>query len=358
MATIDVLLPVKDGMQFLAHSLDSIRAQSFKDWRLIVLDHGSVDGSRELAQAYGEEDRRIEVRSFPDADGLAGLLNRGLDICDCKFVMRHDADDIAYPKRMEQSIAAFGDDPACAVIGGQADVIDGAGEMTGSLSMPVGRVRVASASLFHNPIAHPTVMMDFAAIRRFGARYGIDFLKILPSAQSIEVKNLAEDYFLFGQLAIRGACNNIPQKLIQYRSHGGNVSTKHSIEQVKVALVISRFLMRSFCALHDLRYYDPAPFCNHGGRLFEFEGQDMFDREFDAMSAGLLQSLGASPELERELAYRRSIATRNAVRLATRHILFKARHRPEPGEWSTVREWIIGRLLGRNRIRAMAETNL
>ena len=52
MAKIDILLPVKNGLDFLAESLDSICAQTFKDWRLLVLDHGSTDGSRELAQAY------------------------------------------------------------------------------------------------------------------------------------------------------------------------------------------------------------------------------------------------------------------------------------------------------------------
>lgn len=49
MATFDVLLPVKNGIAFLAEALDSIVHQTFKDWRLIVLDHGSTDGSVELA---------------------------------------------------------------------------------------------------------------------------------------------------------------------------------------------------------------------------------------------------------------------------------------------------------------------
>jgi len=51
-AAIDVLMPVWNGMPFLAEAIDSIRRQTFSDWRLLVLDHGSVDGSLELAQQF------------------------------------------------------------------------------------------------------------------------------------------------------------------------------------------------------------------------------------------------------------------------------------------------------------------
>jgi glycosyltransferase involved in cell wall biosynthesis len=51
-AAIDVLTPVRNGMPFLAEAIDSIRRQTFFDWRLLVLDHGSADGSLELAQQF------------------------------------------------------------------------------------------------------------------------------------------------------------------------------------------------------------------------------------------------------------------------------------------------------------------
>ena len=86
MATIDVLLPVKNGIDYLAASLDSICMQTFRDWRVLVLDHGSTDGSLELAEDYHRRDPRIEVHSFPQAEGLAGLLNCGLEISDCKYL--------------------------------------------------------------------------------------------------------------------------------------------------------------------------------------------------------------------------------------------------------------------------------
>src|ERR1700722_4353908 len=101
MAAIDVLMPVRNGLPFLPESIESIQQQSVSDWRLLILDHGSTDGSTEVAKRYAERDRRIRVVPLAHAPHLAGLLNAGLELCDCRYVMRHDADDIALPRRME-----------------------------------------------------------------------------------------------------------------------------------------------------------------------------------------------------------------------------------------------------------------
>ena len=355
MAKIDILLPVKNGLDFLAESLDSILAQTVSDWRLLVLDHGSTDGSRELAQAYAERDKRVEVHVFPEAKGLAGLLNCGLDLCDCEYVMRHDADDICYPDRMAVVLAAFERQPDCVAISGQADVIDGAGVLTGNISMPVGRARVAAASFFRNPITHPAAMLRFADVKRLGVRYGVDFLKVLPEAERIEVPALAEDYFMFGQLAILGKCGNVPERLIRYRWHGNNVSATRFHEQMDVSLTISRYLVRSFCLIHNLPWFDPAPFCNHGGMLFEVERAGNLDAAFEHMAAILRRGLGESEELERELRFRRVVSTRQEARLLWRYNRFQSENVPETGEWYAIRAWLVRRFPGKRNIRVAAQ---
>lgn len=355
MAKIDVLLPVKNGMDFLAESLDSICAQTFQDWRLLVLDHGSTDGSRELAHTYHKRDSRIEVHSFPTANGLSGLLNCGLDLCDCEYVMRHDADDVCFSDRMAVALAAFDLHPDCVAIGGQADVIDAAGVNIGDMRMPIGRTRVAAASLFRNPIAHPTSMLRFAEVQKLGVRYGLDFLKALPTQNRIEVPALAEDYFLFGQLAILGKCTNVPEKLIRYRWHGSNVSATRFHEQMDMSLVISRNLVHSFCAVHNLHAFDPAPFCNHGGMIFDVDGQKNFDAEFSQMADTLRLGFGSSDELERELRFRRTISTRVEARLLWRYNQFRATNVPETGEWNAIRSWMVRYFPGKHRLSTSAQ---
>jgi len=356
MATIDVLLPVKNGVDFLAESLESVQAQSFHDWRLLVLDHGSTDGSAEMAARYHEQDPRIELHSFPEADGLSGLLNKGLEISDCRYVMRHDADDVCYPERMAISLAAFEQHPRCVAIGGQADVIDASGAGIGDMKMPVGAQRVGAASLFRNPIAHPTAMLDFAEVRKAGIRYGADFMGVFPQEQQLTVKNLAEDYFLFGQLGIQGKCNNVPQKLIKYRWHGNNVSAKRFDEQMKVSLQVSRYLVRAFAQMKQVPYFDPAPFCNHGGLLFEIDGRSDFSPEFARMAEAVRAGFAHAPEIERELRFRKLATTRNELLLLWRYFLFQANDQPETGEWNAVRAWLIRRFPGKRRMSALLES--
>lgn len=351
MATIDVLLPVQNGIAYLGASLDSLGSQTFKDWRALVLDHGSTDGSFELAVRYSERDPRFQVVSFPQAAGLTGLLNQGLELADCRYLLRHDADDICYPHRMETTLRAFREMPLCAAIGGQADVIDGQGVSLGSMTLPIAPARVAASSFFRNPVAHPAATFDFAALRQLGIRYGVDFLRVLPEPQRMQVDGLAEDYFLFGQLAQLQRCANVPQSLIQYRWHGGNVGATKYREQMLMSLRISRNLAASFCMREGLPAFDPAPFCNLGDTLFAIDGAQDFGVEFERMSAALRRGFGSNDEVEREIDYRRVVSTRNDVRLMWRYLRFSRRHAADSGERKAIRSWMMRHLSGRDQIR-------
>ncbi|UUZ55374.1 glycosyltransferase family 2 protein [Massilia sp. H-1] len=172
MATFDVLLPVKDGIAFLPAALDSIVAQTFRDWRLIVLDHGSTDGSAELAASYAARDPRIELHPFPEARGLSGLLNAGLDLCDCKYVLRQDADDVSLPNRMEELARAFEADPRLAVIGSLGDVIDAAWARSSARSTCRPARTASPCALFRTPVCHPAAALRLDALRQIGERSG------------------------------------------------------------------------------------------------------------------------------------------------------------------------------------------
>ena len=347
MATFDVLLPVKDGIAFFAEALDSIVAQTFRDWRLLVLDHGSTDGSVELALAYAARDARIVVHSFPDAAGLAGLLNRGLALSDCRYVLRQDADDVSLPERMAVLAQAFEADAALVVAGSLGNVIDARGATIGQIDMPTGPHGVAAGALLRTPVCHPAAALRLDALERLGrrsgiaVRYGDDFIGALPAVRRLHVPALAEDYFLFGQLALMAPCVNLDRKLIAYRWHGANIgATKHHA-QMQVALDISRALAATVALLHGGEACDPAPFCNHGERLFAIDGQTDFSDAFAQLAATLRKMAPAGADLERELAFRHVLARRDRFTMATRWAAFAARHGARPAEWRTVRAWLL-----------------
>ncbi|WP_432378881.1 glycosyltransferase [Duganella sp. P38] len=352
MARIDVLLPVRNGLPYLGAAIASIRRQSVRDWRLLILDHGSTDGSREVAERHADADRRIEVHDGAYTSGLAELLNFGLARCDGRYVMRHDADDLCLPDRMAQTMAGFAQHPGMAVISGQAELIDASDARIGQLRLPIGSARLTAASLFRNPISHPALTMDRAQIGRLGAQYGRDFLGMLPDEQQPQVDGLAEDYLMFGQLALLGLCVNLGRPLIRYRWHAANVSSMRTREQVRLSLRISRYLARAFCRIHALPDFDPAPFCNHGGQLLDLPDGPDFDAQFHVIAGALRRGLGASSQLERELRYRHTLARRSLPCMLLRYAHFRRQYPAETGEWLTLRSWLLRRLPGRALLKA------
>jgi glycosyltransferase involved in cell wall biosynthesis len=344
-ATVDVLLPVRNGLPFLGEAIESIRSQTFSDWRLLILDHGSLDGSLELAQKYEEEDARIKVFSFPDADGLGGLLNAGLEKCDCRFMLQQDADDISFPNRMELVTKVLSANPKLVAVSGELVMIDAGGKKIDYLCRPIGSQAVTAAVFFYCPFIQSAGGINFAAFKNIGASYGTDFLKVLPSSESIVVKQYAEDYFLFGQLALMGLCTNVNRPLLKYRIHSASTSISKFQEQLTTSYSVSRFLAKSFCSMKDLPEFDPVPFANHAGRLSRADKIDL-SSEFRNMSEILQRGLGNSPALRRELAFRWALATRRPASLLLRYAAFELTHRRNSAERRVIRNWTKGVMQG------------
>jgi glycosyltransferase involved in cell wall biosynthesis len=351
MATIDVLLPVRNRLPYLREAIDSIRSQTFSDWRLLILDHGSDDGSARLSYEYADLDSRIEVFSFPQADGIAELRNLGLAKSDCKYLFLQDADDISLPNRFSTVLNRFDSDPEAFAVGGDAIIIDESGAEIGYQRMPVSASAITVAGFFHNPIFHPAVAANFSALKRHDAGYGKDFLRRVPPTDSLSVPRLAEDYMLFGQLALLGRCLNVAVPLIKYRRHGGNSGNSAPLTQIELSLQISRFLAKSFCAMKGLPEFDPGPFCNHAENVFDFGCREYKD-QFEKTAGALRSGLGSSPELERELAFRWILATRNSSRMTARYLRFHLRYGATPTEMRTVRNWLLRGVRNRKYVYA------
>ena len=343
MATIEVLLPIKNALPFLPASIESVLAQTFQDWRLLILDHGSTDGSDDVAHMYAERDERIIVYANPAAPGLGGLLNFGLNKADGLFIVRQDGDDISLPGRFQATVDCFSAEPDLVAMGGESVVIDSAGHEIGYISPPTSPSAIAAASFFFNPISHPAAAMNLSHLRDFAARYGDDILKVVSPEKSLRVMSLAEDYYLFGQLALLGNCRNIKAPLIKHRIHDRSESISKQVAQNACALSISRFLALSFAGMKGTSAFDPAPFCSHAENVFDC-GLDDYTFEFCQMAQSLEKGLGSSTELVRELAFRRVLAKRNSATMAARYAKFALRYGRRADEYRLVRNW-LGRFI-------------
>lgn len=110
---LTVLLPVFNGMPFLSTTVESVLAQTFADFELLVIDDGSTDATAEYLD--GLSDPRVRVISRENR-GLVATLNEGLSSARHDWVARIDADDVAEPERLERQVAFLEAHPDVGVV--------------------------------------------------------------------------------------------------------------------------------------------------------------------------------------------------------------------------------------------------
>ena len=84
--------------------MDSVLAQTMRDFELVVVDDGSTDRTPQILDRYAAADRRVRV-VHRDNGGISAAANAGLEACRGTYVARLDSDDVAKPQRLEAQLA-------------------------------------------------------------------------------------------------------------------------------------------------------------------------------------------------------------------------------------------------------------
>lgn len=114
MPNVTVVLPCYNGADHLATSVPSVLAQTHTDFQLIIVDDGSTDQTRTVAEAYSQRDARIRAISQSNK-GLPGARNTGLAASDSRYVSFLDADDTWHPRFLEKLQAELNNAKAAGV---------------------------------------------------------------------------------------------------------------------------------------------------------------------------------------------------------------------------------------------------
>lgn len=213
---ITVLMPVRNGARWLGEAAGSVVTQTLPDWELLVIDDGSTDGTPVILQDWEKRDRRIRaIRQ--DALGLVAALNLGLLEARAPLIARLDADDRALPRRLERQLRHLEAHGDTVLLGSWAQRIDESGAPDGELKPAAAPEELSAALTRGNPFIHSSVMFRADAVRRLGG-FRAAF-------------RAAEDYDLWLRLSETARLENLPEMLIEYRRHGGNVTSRSAIRQ-------------------------------------------------------------------------------------------------------------------------------
>jgi len=208
---LNVLLPIYDAQRFLPEALDSLLAQTFKDFEVIAVNDGSTDNSLKILEAYAAKDRRLRVVSRPNT-GIVGALNNAISEGKAPLLARMDADDITHPSRFAKQLAFLEQHPDVVAVGSWVRMVWVDGSPIFEYQTPTAHEEIKRQLLDGNggSIIHPSAIFRREAIEAVGG-YREEALWF-------------EDLDLYLRLLDQGRLANLPEVLLDYRQHLGSVN--------------------------------------------------------------------------------------------------------------------------------------
>jgi len=209
MPRLSIGLPVYNGENFLREALDSILAQSFTDFELIVADNASTDGTQQICEAHAARDHRIRYYRNRANIGAAKNFNRVFALSSGEYFKWAAHDDILAPDFLLKCIQVLDSDPGVVLCYARTKIIDAGGQF---LYNDNARLEVESAKPQHR--FHDLVVRRHSCFAIFGVMRS-EVLKRTPLIGAYT----ASDRILLGGIALYGRFHEIPEYLFCNRNH-------------------------------------------------------------------------------------------------------------------------------------------
>ncbi len=217
MAKVTVSIPTYNRAHFLQVAIESVLAQSYSDWELIVCDDGSTDGTADLMASY-EGDRRIRYLRHPENIGKSNNMRSGFLAAQGEYFIKFDDDDRLTPEFLARTVAILDQHPELDFVGTDHWIIDGDNQRdeaaTRANSRQWRRDRLSPGpipNLLATVFIHQSLQVG-ATLFRYSALKAVDFMR--------QDWQNCEDNDLFVRLALAGKqAYYLPELLMEYRRH-------------------------------------------------------------------------------------------------------------------------------------------
>lgn len=233
---VSIIMGVYNCENCIQRCVDSILAQTYTNWELIICDDCSTDNSLEICRELAKKDERIIVIKNEKNSKLAYSLNHCLKYAKGEYIARMDDDDISYPNRLQTEVDFLDTHPEYDVVGSATEVSDG--EKT--VSIRVSRKEIPTKEdLYFGPChMHPTIMVRKAAYDKLN---GYTVCKRTNRGQDWDL------WFRFYAMGMKGY--NLKTPLLQYHESPDDFkkrSLKTAIMYTKTALFGYKLLKYPF----------------------------------------------------------------------------------------------------------------
>lgn len=228
---VSIIMPAFNAELYIAESIRSVYAQTYRDWELIVVDDGSSDGTARVVNEFSRLDQRVRY-IFQENGGQAKARNMGLSQSSSELVAFLDSDDLWVREKLKLQI----------------DAIDA---MQVDLVFSDGYI-FADEDVEDETFTFQTMIGALAGDNFFRLMFiqnRIPILSVLTRRDSLSKAGLfdesreyqmCEDYDLWLRMVRNGAVfYGMPEKLVRYRRHA-NASTYNPFSPIRAMLAVLR----------------------------------------------------------------------------------------------------------------------
>ena len=224
MTMISIVMGVYNAQDTLRAAINSIIAQTFTDWEMIIVDDGSTDNTYKILDEFSNNHSKILIVKNSKNMGLPYCLNKGIGMSKGEFIARMDADDISYPDRLKTQLSYMKENEHVDVLGCSAKMLNHDLSIVKMVNMPRYHDDCLRYIAKSTPFIHPSVLIR----KRFFNKNGLYNSKLKK----------AQDYDLWAR-GIKSSCyENIPVVLLEY-----SLATKKTM-----STIIREIVVRTKCA--------------------------------------------------------------------------------------------------------------
>lgn len=209
---ISVLMPVYNGEKYLREAIDSVLAQTYKNFELIIVNDASTDGTEQIVQSYHSE----QIHYFRNETNRGIVFSRNFLIEQARgdFFAVIDSDDLWVPDKLERQHVYMMQHPECYLCGTWAKIIDGKNMVVSRIQHPIHYNHIKANLLFQSSFVHSSVL-----IRKMND-HTFHYDSFYP---------VCEDYDLWFRICQKYPAHNIGEYLTLYRIHKTNISKEKEI---------------------------------------------------------------------------------------------------------------------------------
>lgn len=235
---ISVIMSVYNGEEYLSEAIDSVLAQSFTDFELIIINDCSTDRTGEILDRYASIDARVKVHTNEVNLRLPSSLNKAISLSEGKYIARMDADDICLPDRLEKQYAFMEENPDVALSSCRFMTLKNGVISSGGCGGKTDHESIKALLLVTNPILHPGIIAKADVIRELG------YDKSFTCTEDMELWSR----FVMGNHKIE----LLPEYLMIYRLHDKQITeTTREKQRREVVAIQKRYYGELLWGMND-----------------------------------------------------------------------------------------------------------